>query len=177
ARLAELGATPVGDLAHGDVGSPVWESLHADWNDRVWPVLLELSGARPTAAAAARAAAENAEASALKGADSNSAIYQSLFRVEAADQPKAPAPAAGLSSIMRLMSPGSHRRSVAAAGAAGLADRGGGQSQALVAPAILTNAVGISTFEARALVSRELQAAESPRPTRHLEVTLPAGVT
>jgi cytochrome P450/NADPH-cytochrome P450 reductase len=176
ARLAELGASPVGEFAFGDVGSAAWENLHADWNNRVWPVLLELSGARPTAAAAARLAAENAEAEALTGADSNSAIYQSLSRVEAVAQPSPPA--AGLSSIMRIMSPGSRRRSmVAGAGGPGLDERRGGQSRVLVAPTILTNAVGISTFEARARVCRELQAAESPRRTRHLEVSLPAGVT
>ena len=59
-KLAELGATPLAELGFGDVGSPVWERLHADWNSRVWPVLLELSGARPTAGAAERVAAENA---------------------------------------------------------------------------------------------------------------------
>ena len=54
-RLAELGATPLAEFAYGDVGSPEWEHRHADWNERVWPVLLELSGARATRAAAARA--------------------------------------------------------------------------------------------------------------------------
>jgi cytochrome P450/NADPH-cytochrome P450 reductase len=175
-RLAELGASQVGEFASGDVGSPAWEALHADWNNRVWPVLLKLSEARPTAGAAARLAAENAEAQALTGADSNSAIYKSLYRVEAAAQPSPPA--AGLSSIMRLMSPGSRRRSMAAGVAApGLEERSGGQSRVLVSPTTLTNTVGISTFEARARVCRELQAAESPRRTRHLEVSLPAGVT
>ena len=33
-KLAELGATPLADLGFGDVGSPVWERLHADWNSR-----------------------------------------------------------------------------------------------------------------------------------------------
>jgi cytochrome P450/NADPH-cytochrome P450 reductase len=41
----------------------------------------------------------------------------------------------------------------------------------------LTNGVGIHTVEARALGARELQAAQSPRRTRHLEVSLPPGVT
>ena len=57
-KLSELGATPLTEFAYGDVGSPVWERLHADWNTRVWPILLELSGARPTRAAAERVAAE-----------------------------------------------------------------------------------------------------------------------
>jgi cytochrome P450/NADPH-cytochrome P450 reductase len=46
----------------------------------------------------------------------------------------------------------------------------------LLVPAILTNAVGMDTVEARALVCRELLADESPRRTRHLEVSLPPGV-
>src|SRR4029078_12186614 len=50
ARLSELGAQPVADFSYGDVGSPVWEGLHDDWNREVWPVLLELSGARKTEA-------------------------------------------------------------------------------------------------------------------------------
>ena len=31
-KLSELGATPLAELAYGDVGSPVWERLYADWN-------------------------------------------------------------------------------------------------------------------------------------------------
>src|SRR4029077_19696947 len=53
-KLSELGATPIAGLAYGDVGSPVWERLHAEWNDRVWPVLLELSGGGRRGAAAPR---------------------------------------------------------------------------------------------------------------------------
>ncbi len=37
AKLSELGATPLAGLGYGDVGSPAWERLHADWNSRVWP--------------------------------------------------------------------------------------------------------------------------------------------
>jgi cytochrome P450/NADPH-cytochrome P450 reductase len=77
-RLSELGAESVVDFAYGDVGSPVWERLHADWNNRLWPVLLELSGARKTAAAAARVAAERAAAERLRDADSNTAMAMSL---------------------------------------------------------------------------------------------------
>jgi cytochrome P450/NADPH-cytochrome P450 reductase len=77
-RLEELGATPVADFAFGDVGSPTWERLHADWNAAVWPELLELSGARPSEDAAARVAAEDAEAGALTNADSNTAMAMSL---------------------------------------------------------------------------------------------------
>jgi cytochrome P450/NADPH-cytochrome P450 reductase len=60
ARLGELGATPLGELGFGDVGSPVWEDAHVAWNDRAWPTLIDLAGARPSEAAAARVAAEQA---------------------------------------------------------------------------------------------------------------------
>src|SRR6202020_908792 len=66
-KLSELGATPLADLAYGDVGLPVWEQSHLDWNSRVWPILLELSGARPTETAAARIAAKVAATGALTG--------------------------------------------------------------------------------------------------------------
>jgi cytochrome P450 / NADPH-cytochrome P450 reductase len=78
AKLAELGAEPVAELAFGDVGSPVWERLHDEWNRQVWPALLELSEARPTEDAAARVAAEKAAAGALTGADSSTAMAMSL---------------------------------------------------------------------------------------------------
>ena len=51
------------------------------------------------------------------------------------------------------------------------------QPRVLLAPTILTNAVGMDTVEARALLCRELQPAGSPKRTRHLEVSLPPGVT
>jgi cytochrome P450 / NADPH-cytochrome P450 reductase len=47
----------------------------------------------------------------------------------------------------------------------------------LLVPTILTNAVGTETVVARAVGARQLQAAESPRRTRHLELTLPDGLT
>jgi cytochrome P450 / NADPH-cytochrome P450 reductase len=125
-RLAELGATPLSDFAFGDVGSPIWEDTHNAWNDRTWPTLIELSGAQPSEAAAARIAAEKAAEEALTVSDSDSAMALSLD----------------------------------------------GQ---IVTPTILTNAVGITTTEVRALVCRELQASESDARTRHLEVRLPAG--
>jgi cytochrome P450 / NADPH-cytochrome P450 reductase len=78
ARLAELGAEPVAEFSYGDVGSPVWEGGHGDWNSKVWPVLLELSEARRTEAAASRVAAEQATAERLSGADSNTAMAMSL---------------------------------------------------------------------------------------------------
>jgi len=78
AKLSELGAEPVAEFAYGDVGSPVWERLHADWNKGVWPVLLQLSGARKTEAAAARVAAEKSTVERLSGADSNTAMAMSL---------------------------------------------------------------------------------------------------
>jgi cytochrome P450/NADPH-cytochrome P450 reductase len=162
AKLSELGATPLADLAYGDVGTPAWERLHADWNSSIWPVLLELSGARPTQAAAARDAAERAAAGALTGTDSHTAMQMSLHGDDAA--PRQASRARSITSIMRLMSPGS-RRAVT-----------GTQQRVLLAPTILTNAVGIDTVEARAQVCRELQAGESPKRTRHQEVSLPPGV-
>jgi sulfite reductase alpha subunit-like flavoprotein len=60
------------------VGSPTWENQHAAWNDRVWPILLELSGARATRAAAARTTAENLAVGALTNADSSAAMAKSL---------------------------------------------------------------------------------------------------
>jgi cytochrome P450/NADPH-cytochrome P450 reductase len=83
-RLAQLGAAPVVDFAFADVGMPVWERQHADWGDRVWPALLDLSGARPTAAAAERVAAEQAAAGELTRADSATAMARSLGGGEAA---------------------------------------------------------------------------------------------
>jgi cytochrome P450 / NADPH-cytochrome P450 reductase len=133
AKLSELGATPLADFAYGDVGSPVWERLHGEWNGRVWPLLQELSGARATEAAAARVEAEKAAAGTLTRADSNTAMAMSLGRPDNAPR-------------------------------------------VLLVPTILTNTVGAETIEVRARVSRELQAAESPKRTRHLEFALPAGV-
>jgi len=177
-RLSELGATPVAELAYGDVGSPVWERLHGEWNARVWPVLLELSGARPTEAAAARNAAEKAAAGVLTGADSSTAMHRSLLADDAAPEPAtAAAPERSASSIMRRMSSGSRRWATSLRGRSpGPADRGRGQSRVLLAPAILSNAAGMDTVEARVLVCRDLLPADSPKRTRHLEVSLPPGV-
>jgi cytochrome P450/NADPH-cytochrome P450 reductase len=170
-KLSELGATPLAELAYGDVGTPVWERLHAEWNSRVWPVLLELSGARPTDAAAARDAAEKATARALTGAYSSAAMQRSL-RVGEAAGPGAPARDRSAPSIMRRMTSGVWRRPGSPAGPAG---RGSGQSRVLLAPAILTNAAGIDTVEAHVLAHRELLAGESPKRARHLELGLPPG--
>ena len=104
-KLSELGATPLAELAYGDVGSPVWERLYADWNTRVWPVLLELSGARPTSAAAARVAAEKAVTGTLTSTDSNTAMQKSLYGDDVATQPIARS--MSIPSIMRFISPGS----------------------------------------------------------------------
>jgi cytochrome P450 / NADPH-cytochrome P450 reductase len=132
-KLSALGATPVADLAFADVGVPAWERLYDDWNDAVWPLLLQLSGARATDTAAKRWADESAVAGALVGADSNTAMALSLQSEDAAPR-------------------------------------------VLLTPEILTNAVGLQTVEVRAMGCRELQATASPRRTRHLEVTLPAGL-
>jgi cytochrome P450/NADPH-cytochrome P450 reductase len=174
-KLADLGAAPLAEFAYGDVGSPVWERLHADWNSLVWPVLRELSGALPTAAAAAREAARQAAAGALTGADSSMAMQKSLYGDLVV--PQLIAEATSVSSFMRLMTSGSRRL---AASVRGGPSRPAGRSHApprvLLAPTILTNAVGMDTVEARALVCRELLPAESPKRTRHLEVSLPPGV-
>jgi cytochrome P450/NADPH-cytochrome P450 reductase len=173
-KLSGLGATPLAELAHGDVGSPVWERRHADWNASVWPVLLELSGARPTEAAAARAAAEKAAAGTLTSAGSDIAMEKSLYGDAA---PLLVNQVTGVSSLMRLMS-GSRRWAAAVrGGSSGPADRSRTQPRVLLVPTILTNAVGIHTVGARVLGCRELQAAGSPKQTRHLDLSLPPGVT
>ncbi len=161
-KLSELGATPLAGFAYGDVGSPVWDRLHADWNSRVWPILLELSGARPTADAAERVAAENAASGTLTGTDSKTAMHRSLFGADDATEPIARP--MSVTSIMGRMAPGP-------------ADPGGTQPRVLLAPAILTNAVGIRTAEARVLACQELQAAGSPKRTRQLDIGLPPGLT
>jgi cytochrome P450 / NADPH-cytochrome P450 reductase len=173
-KLSELGATPLAEFAYGDVGSPVWERLYADWSTRIWPVLLELSGARPTEAAAGRLAAEKAAAGALTSAGSMIAMQRSLLGEVA---PQSIARPTGVSSIIALMSSGSRRRAMSMGGGSSeSADPSRSQSRVLLVPTILTNAVGMDTVEARALKCRELQAAGSPKRTRHLEVSLPPGV-
>ncbi|HET7245455.1 MAG TPA: cytochrome P450, partial [Streptosporangiaceae bacterium] len=161
-KLSELGATPLAEFAYGDVGTPVWERQHAEWNSSVWPVLLELSGARPTEAAAARDAAEKATARALTGAYSSAAMQRSLRGEDVAGPPPA-ARERSASSIMRRMSPGVWRRPGSLSGPAEQAGRSRGESRVLLAPTILTNAAGIGTVEAHVLASRELLAAESPK--------------
>jgi cytochrome P450/NADPH-cytochrome P450 reductase len=137
AKLAELGATPLADLGYGDLGTPAWEHRHADWNSRVWPLLLQLSGARPTPAAAARAAAGTAAAGALTSTDSHTAMQMSLNGEDVA--PERASRATNIASI-------------------------------------LTNIAGIDTVQACVLECRELQAAGSPKRTRHMVVSLPPGV-
>jgi cytochrome P450/NADPH-cytochrome P450 reductase len=160
-KLAELGATPLAELGFGDVGSPVWERLHADWNSQVWPMLLELSGARPTTGAAERVAATAAAADALTGTDSNTAMRRSLHGSPSRDDDTTepmPRPAS-VASIMRRLAPD------------------GTQSRVMLAPAILTNAVGVRTAEARVLACQDLQPADATRRTRQLDISLPPGVT
>lgn len=77
-RLEELGATPLGPFAFGDVGVTTWEDTHTVWNDRNWPVLIDLAGAQPSEAAAARLEAERAAEEALTAAESNAAMALSL---------------------------------------------------------------------------------------------------
>ena len=59
----------------------------------------------------------------------------------------------------------------------GPACTGSTQPRAFLVPTILTNAVGMATVEARAVACRELQPASSPKRTRHLELSLPPGVS
>jgi cytochrome P450/NADPH-cytochrome P450 reductase len=92
ARLEELGAAPLARFGFADVGSPVWEQAHAEWNERAWPALLELSGARPSDEAAERLAAEKSAERALTGADSNSAMAMSLVDLPAGAPRPATAP-------------------------------------------------------------------------------------
>jgi cytochrome P450/NADPH-cytochrome P450 reductase len=141
----------------------VWERLHAEWNGRVWPVLLELSGARTTAAAAARATAERAAASALTSGGSIIAMRKSLPGGDLLPGGRA----SGVSSVMRLMTPGSRRRGESQAGL----------SRAMLAPVIMTSVAGLDTVGARVQSGRELQAAGSPKRTRHLELSLPPGLS
>ena len=106
-KLAELGATPLAELGFGDVGSPVWERLHADWNSQVWPVLLELSGARPTAGAAERVAAEarggrRADRDRLEHRDAQVAATATTTATEPMPRP------ASVTSIMRRLAAGRH---------------------------------------------------------------------
>ncbi len=156
-KLSELGATPLAGLGFGDEGSPVWERLHADWNRQVWPVLLELSGARSTEGAAERVAAGNAATGALTGTDSNTAMHRSLYGDDTATQPM-PRPAS-VTSMMRRLAPD------------------GTASRVMLAPAILTNAVGVRTADARVLACQDLQPAGAPKRTRQLDISLPPGVT
>jgi cytochrome P450 / NADPH-cytochrome P450 reductase len=160
-KLRSLGATPLAEFAYGDVGNPVWERSYGEWNSRIWPVLQELSGAAPSEAAAARASAEQAAAGALTRTDSDTAMYRSLLAEDLAPQPATRA--ASISAVVRLMASGSR-------------EPAGVQPQVLLVPTIKTNAAGINTIEARVLTCRQLQSEESPKRTRHVELSLPPGV-
>jgi sulfite reductase alpha subunit-like flavoprotein len=174
-RLSDLGATPLAEFAYGDVGSPVWERLHADWNKRVWPVLLQVGGARPTKAAAARLAAEKAAAGALMGADSNTAMHKSLRSDDIPHRPLGRPLSA--SSVMRRVSSAAFRQPASMSGdSPRTAGDSRTQPRVFLAPTILTNAAGLATAEARVLLSRELQPAGSPKRTRHLEISLPPSI-
>ncbi|MBV9920584.1 MAG: flavodoxin-like domain-containing protein, partial [Pseudonocardia sp.] len=77
-KLTELGATPLADLGCADVGSTAWEGCHEEWNGRVWPTLLDLSGARPSGKAAMRVALDDSVTTELTGSDSVTAMRRSL---------------------------------------------------------------------------------------------------
>ena len=176
-KLSELGATPLAEFDYGDVGSPAWEGRHADWNSRIWPVLLELSGARPSRAAAARDAAEKAAAGALTSSDSNAAMRRSLNVADIDVAPQPATRATGVSSVMRVMSSGSRKWATSIRGGPGSSDKGSTQPRTLLAPAILTNPAGLATVQARVLAGLQLLPEGSPKRTRHLEISLPPGVT
>jgi cytochrome P450/NADPH-cytochrome P450 reductase len=56
-------------------------------------------------------------------------------------------------------------------------DPAGSPSRVLLAPAILTNAVGVRTAEARVLACQDLLGAGAGKPVRQLDLSLPPGVT
>jgi cytochrome P450 / NADPH-cytochrome P450 reductase len=171
-KLSDLGATPLADFGYGDVGSPAWERLHADWNERVWSALLELSGARATEAAAEREAARQASAGALTSTSSDIAMQRSLGHSVPSDAKERRPPS--MSSVMRRMASGSR---IWTRGGSAQAAAGSTQPRAFLAPTILANAVGMATVEARVLARKDLQPPASPKQTRHLEISLPPGVT
>jgi cytochrome P450/NADPH-cytochrome P450 reductase len=185
ARLAELGATPAAEFGFGDVGTPAWERLHAEWNNGVWPVLLELSGARRTDSAAARIASEQAAVSALVGGDSGVAMQRSLVgRIPDELRHRS---VGGSSAIHRIPAglrqqagspPGDREAPAAAAPPASAGQRAPAAPLGnMMVPVTLTNAVDIGTAEARVLAVRQLQGAGSQKQTRHLELSLPAGTS
>jgi len=77
-RLGELGATPVYDFAAGDVSSPVWEEGFKKWSNKVWPAVINLTGAIPSEAAAAALEEQHKKEQELKTMDSASALIHSL---------------------------------------------------------------------------------------------------
>lgn len=77
-RLQELGATPLIDLGIGDVSTPAWQDAFARWNDQVWPRVIDIAGARPSDAAAAKFNAHHRESDELKSMDSAAAIGHSV---------------------------------------------------------------------------------------------------
>ena len=129
-KLSELGATPLAEFGYGDVGSPVWERLHADWNGRIWPVLLELSGARPTAG---RGRARRRREGGRWRADQFRLERRHAQVAGRRDVTSAAAgqPGEGVSSIMRVMSSASRRWPAIARRAA---DRRAGQHPAAGLP-------------------------------------------
>jgi sulfite reductase alpha subunit-like flavoprotein len=184
AKLAELGATPLAEFGFGDVGSPAWERLHTEWNNDVWPLLLQVSGARRTESAAARIEAQQAAVNALTQGDSGIAMRRSLI---------AQIPAELLdrsSSIVRRSPSGSRKLPGELTPPGGAAPAGAGpdgavardrrdapHARGLMVPVTLSNAVDIETVQARVVAVRELQAAGSQKRTRHLELSLPPGIS
>ena len=176
AQLSELGASPLTEFAYGDVGSPTWERSYAEWNSRVWPVLLELSAARATEAAAARVAAEQA---ATGRADARRLEYRDgalAHGVRTRSRSRSPGRGAPVRSCAACRRDHGGGPTSMHGGSSGSTERGRTQSRVLLVPTILTNAVGTNTVEARVLACRELQGTDSPKRTRHLEIRLPPGV-
>ena len=174
-KLAELGATPLAELGVrrrglARVGAPVRGLEHPRLARPPRAVRGPADG-RPPPRASPR---EKAATGALTGTDSNTAMQQSLVRRRRRPQPSPRPTSAPLDHAPHVVR-------ITAAGhvdPAGRRSRPSGrtQSRVLLAPTILTNAVGMDTVEARVLACRELQAAESPKRTRHLEISLPPGV-
>ena len=123
-KLSDLGATPLADFAYGDVGSPVWERLHADWNA---PRLAGPARAVRGAADRGRGGARRRRAGGRGRADGHRLDHrdaQVAARRRGGAAPQPVGRATSVSSIMRLMSPGRRRDSSGPARAGAGASRG-----------------------------------------------------
>jgi len=60
-RLSHLGGTALAPLGSADVGNPMWENSFNDWQQKIWPILIHLAGAKPSEAAALKFMVEQAK--------------------------------------------------------------------------------------------------------------------